>query len=291
MISKNGVVSVYGFLLGLSVLFVWLLIQNSVLLDIYADLTIVNPLHLFIVYAAISNVLVCVVNRGITYKVCAQALFLGLAMAAGLLISIQASVSWKPFGWYICVMAIFHYSEFLSIAVCNPKSLTSSSFMLNHSIAYGVAAATSWLEYLLWHYYLPDMKTIHEISYFGLVLCALGETLRKSAIWTARDNFTHLVQQEKAQTHTLVTHGVYSWFRHPSYVGWFYWSIGTQIVMINPVCMVAYALASWKFFKDRIYYEEITLLNFFGDDYISYQEKVGIGLPFIEGFVVTRDKE
>lgn len=61
---------------------------------------------------------------------------------------------------YICVMAIFHYSEFLSIAVCNPKTLTSSSFMLNHSIAYGVAAATSWLEYLLWHYFLRGNETL-----------------------------------------------------------------------------------------------------------------------------------
>jgi len=78
--------------------------------------------------------------------------------------------------------------------------------------------------------FFSDMKAIHEISYFGLVLCAFGEMLRKSAIWTARDNFTHLVQQEKAQTHILVTHGVYSWFRHPSYVGWFYWSIGTQVM-------------------------------------------------------------
>jgi protein-S-isoprenylcysteine O-methyltransferase len=59
--------------------------------------------------------------------------------------------------------------------------------------------------------------------------------------------------------------------------------------MINPVCVLAYALASWKFFNDRIYYEEMTLLNFFGEDYISYQEKVGIGLPFIKGFTVTRD--
>lgn len=73
------------------------------------------------------------------------------------------------------------------------------------------------------------MKTIHEISYVGLALCTIGELLRKAAIWTARDNFTHLVQQEKTQTHLLVTHGVYSWFRHPSYVGWFYWCIGTQV--------------------------------------------------------------
>lgn len=60
--------------------------------------------------------------------------------------------------------------------------------------------------------------------------------------------------------------------------------------MINPVCIVAYTLTSWKFFKDRIYYEEITLLNFFGEEYISYQEKVNIGLPFIKGFVVTHKK-
>lgn len=77
------------------------------------------------------------------------------------------------------------------------------------------------------------MKTIHEISYVGLVLCAVGEILRKAAIWTARDNFTHLVQQEKTQTHALVTSGVYSWFRHPSYVGWFYWCIGTQVKYKN----------------------------------------------------------
>lgn len=60
--------------------------------------------------------------------------------------------------------------------------------------------------------------------------------------------------------------------------------------MINPVCVMAYALASWIFFKDRIYYEEMTLLNFFGEDYISYQNKVGIGLPFIKGFRVTREQ-
>lgn len=69
MISKNGIVSVYGFLLGLSILFVWLLLRNSDLLDTYVDPAVVNPLHLFIVYAAIANVLVRVVNRGTTYKV------------------------------------------------------------------------------------------------------------------------------------------------------------------------------------------------------------------------------
>jgi protein-S-isoprenylcysteine O-methyltransferase len=249
-----------------------------------------NVLHLFVVYAAIANILVRIIYRGVLYIISVQALFLGLTLAAGLIVSIQAPTSWTPFGWYICVMSIFHYSEFISIAVCNPKTLTPSSFVINHSIAYSIAAITSWIEYLLWHYFLPELKTFHTICYVGLAMCAIGEILRKSAIWTARDNFTHIVQQEKTQTHVLVTHGVYSWFRHPSYVGFFYWSIGTQVIMINPVCAVAYALVCWNFFNDRIYHEEMTLLNFFGEDYVSYQEKVGICLPFIKGFVVTRDK-
>lgn len=60
------------------------------------------------------------------------------------------------------MITIFHYTEFLSIAVCSPKTLTPSSFMLNHSIAYGIAALTSWLEYIVWHYFLPGKKILKE---------------------------------------------------------------------------------------------------------------------------------
>ena len=36
-----------------------------------------------------------------------------------------------------------------------------------------------------------------------------------------------------------MTDGVYAWFRHPSYVGWLYWSVGTQLILCNPVSLVA----------------------------------------------------
>ena len=29
--------------------------------------------------------------------------------------------------------------------------------------------------------------------------------------------------------HLLITTGIYAHMRHPSYVGWFYWSVGTQV--------------------------------------------------------------
>ena len=48
-------------------------------------------------------------------------------------------------------------------------------------------------------------------------------------------------------------------------------------------------MASWMFFKSRVYEEEITLLAFFGDQYEKYQLKVGTGLPLIKGYVEEED--
>ena len=77
--------------------------------------------------------------------------------------------------------------------------------------------------------------------------------------------------------------------RHPSYFGWFYWSIGTQILLANPICTIVYAIASFKFFESRIKYEEYHLLNFFGKQYSTYQQNVPTGIPFVKGFVLLEE--
>ncbi|KAK0075747.1 hypothetical protein PV325_006438 [Microctonus aethiopoides] len=189
--------------------------------------------------------------------VAVRSIFLGYGLGLGIVISIIAPLSWKCLGTYMAILTTFHYSEFLVIAWTNPKAVSIDSFVLKHSLAYGIAACSS-----------------------------CGEILRKLAIFTAKKNFNHLVQTEKSDNHELVTHGVYKLFRHPSYVGWFYWSIGTQLVLQNPFCLLAYAVASWRFFHDRIILEEITLLNFFGQQYVNYQKNVGTGLPFISGYTL-----
>jgi protein-S-isoprenylcysteine O-methyltransferase len=55
----------------------------------------------------------------------------------------------------------------------------------------------------------------------------------------------------------LCCNNLYSICRHPSYAGWFWWSIGTQVLLGNPLCMCAYAYATWTFFNERIQYEVI----------------------------------
>lgn len=110
--------------------------------------------------------------------------------------------------------------------------------------------------------------------------------VREASMSHSQLSYPFKVQFEQQADHKLVTSGIYKLFRHPSYVGWFYWSLGTQVILANPVCFIFYIIASWLFFKERIYMEEIALLNFFGDEYLKYQTTTPTGLPFINGYAI-----
>lgn len=182
-------------------------------------------------------------------------------------------------------MSTFHYSEYLTISFANPQTLSTDTFMLNHSFAYILAASSSWLEFFIEVYFWPTMKENLAFLCIGIILCIAGEVLRKLAITTASTSFNHIVQYHKSEDHVLVTHGVYRFMRHPSYAGWFWWSIGTQLILANPICLILYAVVSWKFFHERILIEEVTLVNFFLDKYVEYQQSTPTGVPFVKGYV------
>jgi len=95
----------------------------------------------------------------------------------------------------------------------------------------------------------------------GIVLLIIGHTFRIGALFQAKRNFNHVVQSKQEKDHSLVTNGVYSISRHPSYFGWFLWSIGTQLMLSNLVCFFFWFWAGWKFFSERIPVEEYYLLN------------------------------
>ena len=192
----------------------------------------------------------------------------------------------EPFGLYLMVLAFFHASEFVVTGLSNPRNLSWDSFLVNHSVAYWAAMLASWLEHGAWLWWggAGAGAGAGLVTWLGLLCCLLGEALRKTAMLQAGPSFNHLVQSHKAADHQLVTGGVYAWCRHPSYVGWFLWSVGTQLVLGNPVCFLLYGWASFAFFKERIYIEEYTLISFFGSRYREYQAKVATGIPGIPGY-------
>ena len=187
------------------------------------------------------------------------------------------------FGRYLVCFSSFHFMEFMITAVTSPETLCHSSYLLDHSVTYWIAATGSWVEFFVECYLIPGIK-IMPISYLGLVMICVGEMFRKLAMLHARGGFTHIVAQRKVKTHVLITDGVYGMVRHPGYVGWFLWCVGTQVLLCNPICAIIYTIAAWAFFRDRIPDEERLLIEFFGQAYRRYQQTVPLGIPFIRGF-------
>ena len=115
----------------------------------------------------------------------------------------------------------------------------------------------------------------------GFILIIFGQAVRTAAMAEAGTSFNHIVQSHKRQDHNLIETGVYRIFRHPSYFGFFWWGLGTQLFLGNTICLVAYAVVLWKFFANRIVKEEKFLVRFFGKDYESYRARTAVWIPFM----------
>mmetsp|Transcript_15535 Transcript_15535/g.23143 ORF Transcript_15535/g.23143 Transcript_15535/m.23143 type:complete len:262 (+) Transcript_15535:117-902(+) len=194
------------------------------------------------------------------------------------------------FGIYLVALAFFHFMEFLSTALFKPSSLTYDSYVINHSEAYTLALLMCLFEYLIEALLFKSSKTDGRIVLAGLILIVTGQILRIAAMWTCGKNFSHVIMMEKRDNHELVTTGVYSLFRHPSYTGWYWWSLGTQVLLANPICAIWYACVGWIFFSERIPYEENLLTEFYPDTYPSYARKTFIGIPFVRTYVRNSNK-
>ncbi|GKZ85577.1 hypothetical protein AnigIFM56816_011545 [Aspergillus niger] len=196
---------------------------------------------------------------------------------------------WRiPF--FLSSLSLFHFLEYYTTAAYNTHFATVSAYLLtSNGWAYNIAHGSAILECLLMHtyftarpvpLYLPSSLTTYQVA-VGLLLMVVGQTIRSVAMAQAGSNFNHTVQVTRREGHVLVTGGVYSVLRHPSYFGFFWWGLGTQLVLGNGVCFVAYAVVLWRFFSGRIWREEKFLVAFFGEEYERYRKRSWVGIPGI----------
>jgi len=194
---------------------------------------------------------------------------------------------------FLILVALFHMAEFTFTVICTPESVEFKAFLLTpvprggYSIAMIAAIAEFWTGLAFFGDIgapFPNWLGLPILmGSFSIAIC--GWTLRTLALFTAQSNFTHFIAPEKISSHQLVTHGVYRLCRHPGYLGWFLWSVSTQLVLGNPMCLAAYGLVSWKFFAGRIPGEEALLISFFGEEYEKYARVVPCGLPWMSRLV------
>ncbi|CEP62872.1 protein-S-isoprenylcysteine carboxyl O-methyltransferase LALA0_S06e05798g [Lachancea lanzarotensis] len=188
---------------------------------------------------------------------------------------------------YLIAIGLFHFLEFYVTARFNPGKVTKDSFLFNNGRAYLFSHILAIVEAVIESTLFPQWKSsFHSqtnllISTLGLILLISGQYVRTAAMVTAGKSFSHQVKTSQNSDHSLVTDGIYGKLRHPSYFGYFWWALGTQLLLLNPFSFVIFAVVLWKFFDSRIRYEEIYLLQFFGKQYSDYSRNVGVGIPFM----------
>lgn len=216
---------------------------------------------------------------------------------------------------FLLLLSLFHFLEFYTTAVSNPAAATLSAFLLSsNGRAYNIAHCMAFAEAFAHHRFFPGyardvFPPAFHTAWLGLgaAMLVVGQGTRTAAMVHAGSNFSHLIQSRKKQGHVLVTGGVYRHLRHPSYFGFFWWGLGTQVVLGNVLCLAGYALVLWRFFRRRIESEccfpfrgmqslggvaadvwvlcaeeETLLVGFFGMDYVRYRDRTRVGIPFIQ---------
>ncbi|KAI0068794.1 ICMT-domain-containing protein, partial [Artomyces pyxidatus] len=211
---------------------------------------------------------------------------LGSTFTTGLFIFLSGGFSqfwWTTYqvGFFVAAWATFHWAEFAVTAGWNREKCSVDSFLLDNGAMYHVANSLALLEYLVTLYFKPSLKAYPYVSEVGIFLTLAGQVLRSTAMIQASTNFSHALAFRKRDSHELVTGGVYGWFRHPSYAGFFYWALGTQLTLQNPFTFVVFVALLWRFFSQRVKTEERVLVNFFGNAYVEYRSRVGTMIPFI----------
>ncbi|XP_047310703.1 probable protein-S-isoprenylcysteine O-methyltransferase [Impatiens glandulifera] len=178
----------------------------------------------------------------------------------------------------------FHASEYILAVIIHGRANVGLSSLLI-SKQYIGAMLFSLMEFYVEVYLFPGMKEEggwRIISKIGLGMVIIGEVIRKMAILTAGRAFTHLIKIYHEQRHQLVIHGVYGKIRHPGYLGFLIWSVGTQVMLCNPISTLTFTVVVWNFFANRIPYEEYFLRQFFGGQYDQYAATVPSGIPFVK---------
>ena len=187
-----------------------------------------------------------------------QAFGLGFTLAVCLIATTYWTIKannpiWRLPAFFACLSA-FHFLEFWTTAKYNMPAARASSFLLRNGKAYTIAHLLATIEIVAsywfpsYQFFLVGWPTIT----IGAVVVLLGQLLRSFAMGEAGTNFNHTPAKMKKEGHVLVTTGVYTYLRHPSYCAFFWWAIGSQILVGNKVSLFGFGFVLWNFFKRRI---------------------------------------
>jgi protein-S-isoprenylcysteine O-methyltransferase len=156
---------------------------------------------------------------------------------------------------FAALLAVFHFVEFYAYARWNLPHARRDSFLTrSNGGAYWAAMALGLVEAVVSARLFPRWQAAWSplwLRAVGALLVVGGQALRHGAIAEAGTSFHHLLQRDRRPGHVLVTTGPYRLLRHPSYFGFYWWAVGTQVLLGNPLSTVMFSVVLWHFFYRR----------------------------------------
>ena len=108
--------------------------------------------------------------------------------------------------------------------------------------------------------------------YLGIVTAILGDIVFVISVWSMKDSWRAGVSPtDKTE---LVTTGIYQISRNPAFLGFDLVYIGVCLMFFNWLLFLVSVFAMIMFHLQIVNVEEEFLLDFFGEEYISYKKKV-----------------
>jgi protein-S-isoprenylcysteine O-methyltransferase Ste14 len=125
-----------------------------------------------------------------------------------------------------------------------------------------------------------NFPTFNEPGYFaGIFLIALGTAIRFFAIFSLKSLFNANVSIH--HDHKLITTGIYSKVRHPSYSGSLMAFLGLGLTLGNWISLLIIFIPILIVFLYRIRIEEKALKDNFGEEYQIYSGRTKKMIPYI----------
>jgi protein-S-isoprenylcysteine O-methyltransferase Ste14 len=116
-------------------------------------------------------------------------------------------------------------------------------------------------------------------NYIGLALYSIGITFRYVGTLTLGKYFTRGIEIET--NHQLVSNGLYTYLRHPLYLGLFLLGVSTSFVYGNYLMIIVSMLLMGSTLNYRMVLEEIAMEKIIGKRYKEWKAKRYRFIPFI----------
>lgn len=116
------------------------------------------------------------------------------------------------------------------------------------------------------------------VRWLGVALLIVGTVLRVWPMFVLGRRFSAFVAIQ--EQHALVTDGLYSYVRHPSYLGGLIGTAGWALVFRSALCLLFTAVLVWPT-AARIHAEEALLSSEFGARYQDYRARTWRLVPFV----------